>query len=85
MDCEHFNKIFYLFIFRERRREGETEGEKHQSERESLTGCLSHVPRQRTESATQAYALPRNRTSDFSLCGATPNPAEPHATSRASD
>ena len=25
-----FFKIFYLFIFRERRREGEREGEKHQ-------------------------------------------------------
>ena len=26
-----FLKIFYLFIFREKGREGETEGEKHQS------------------------------------------------------
>ena len=25
-----FSKIFYLFIFRQRRREGEREGEKHQ-------------------------------------------------------
>ena len=33
----------YVF-FRERGREGEREGKKHQYESETLIGCLSHVP-----------------------------------------
>ena len=31
-------------IFRERGREGEKEGEKHQCKRETLTGCPSYTP-----------------------------------------
>ena len=36
---------FYLFIFRERRREGERGGEKYTCAREILIGCLSHTPK----------------------------------------
>ena len=36
--------LFYLFIFRERGREEETEGEKHQRARETLIGCLLPIP-----------------------------------------
>ena len=36
-------KRFYLFIFRERGREGEREGEKHWCARETLIGCLLHT------------------------------------------
>ena len=37
-------KRFYLFIFRERGREGKREDEKHQCERETSFGYLSYVP-----------------------------------------
>ena len=55
-----FFKGFCLFIFRERGREGEREGEKHQ--------CVvaSHTPRNGTWPATQACALTGNRTRDSS-------------------
>ena len=48
----------YLFIFRERGREGEREGEKHQ--------CVvaSHAPLLGTWSATQTCVLTGNQTSD---------------------
>ena len=36
---------FYLFTFRERGREGEGVGEEHQCVRDTLIGCLSHVPK----------------------------------------
>ena len=36
--CLFLQKILYLFILRERGREGESEGKKHQCERETLTG-----------------------------------------------
>ena len=45
--CFFFFKRFYLFIFRERRREGEREGEKHQcvvASHEAPTGDLPHNP-----------------------------------------
>ena len=51
--CRNFNtaaffkKGFYLFIFRERGREGEREGDKHQcvvASRASPTGDLAHKP-----------------------------------------
>ena len=51
-----FKDRFYLLIFRERGREGEREGEKHQ--------CASLVPPLVTWPATQACALTGNRTSD---------------------
>ena len=36
--------IFYLFVFRERGRDGEREGEKHQCERETSIICLLYGP-----------------------------------------
>ena len=36
-------KGFFKLIFREKGREGEREEEKHQRERETLIGCLSHA------------------------------------------
>ena len=50
----HFLKRLYLFIFGERGREGDKKGEKHQCERETLIGCLSHVPPPGTKPATWA-------------------------------
>ena len=44
-----FSFYFIYFIFRERGSEGKRVREKHQCERETLIGCLLHVPRQRTE------------------------------------
>ena len=37
-------RLRFLFIFRERRREGEREGEKHRCARRTFIGCLSHIP-----------------------------------------
>ena len=59
---------FYLFIFRERVREGE----KHQCDRETSIGCLFHVPHPGTEPTTQAYALTRNRSGEFCFAGRCP-------------
>ena len=57
-----FLKRFYLFIFRERGKEGEREREKHQGV------VASHVPPRgdlaRNPGATQACALTGNRTGD---------------------
>ena len=53
-------KIF-LYIFRERGREGEREGEKHQS-------IASLMP------ATQACSLTGNQTGDLSIYRTTPDP-----------
>ena len=39
-----FLKRFYVCIFRERGREGESQGEKHPRSRDTSIGCLSHVP-----------------------------------------
>ena len=61
----------YLFIFGERGREGEREGEKYQCERETLTGCLFHAPHPGAEPTTRACALTGNQTSDISLCRMT--------------
>ena len=46
-------KIIYLFIIRERGREGEKEGEKYQC-------CLSQAPQLGSWPSTQACALTRN-------------------------
>ena len=44
---------FYLFLFRERAREGERDGEKHQCERETLIKCcLSYSHQLGTKPAT---------------------------------
>ena len=72
-------KGFYLFIFREGAREGETEGEKHQGAREALISCLLQIPNQEPDfhsqqSTTQACALTRNWTSDLSACWTTFSP-----------
>ena len=76
LSAKFFFKDF-IYVFRERRREGEREEEKHQCERETLIGCLLYAPRQGTKPATQACTLTRNRTYDLSLCGTRP-PTEPH-------
>ena len=39
---EYVFKKLYLFIFRERGREGGREGEKHHCARETSIGCLAH-------------------------------------------
>ena len=53
----NFKKIFYLFTSREKRREGEREGEKHQCVRDVLIGCLSHAPEWGPGPTTQVSAL----------------------------
>ena len=61
---------FYVFIFREKGKEAEREGEKHQCERETMMGCLFYVLQLgSSKPTTQARALTRNRTCDLSLCG----------------
>ena len=50
--------LFYLFIFRQRRRKIEREGEKRQYV------VASHTPLLETWPATQACALTENRTGD---------------------
>ena len=65
--------ICIKFIFRERRMEGEREGEKHWCEREPLISCFPYMPWPGTESTIQACALTRNRTCSLSFCGVTLN------------
>ena len=57
---------FYLFIFREKGREGEREGEKHRYARETLIGYLL-TPPTGDRPTTQACALTRNQTGDLSV------------------
>ena len=52
---------FYLFIFRERGRKGEREGEKHQC---VVASCAPWCPALGTWPTTQACALTGNQTSD---------------------
>ena len=66
-----FFERFYLFIFRERGREGEREWEVNV--RETLIGCLSYAPRPRTKPTTQTCALTGNQTGDLWLSGTMPN------------
>ena len=61
------------FIFRERGKKGEREGEKHRRVKETSIGCLQYEPQPGTKSTTQACALTRNQTSNFSLCRTTPS------------
>ena len=68
----YFLFYIYLFIFRERVRDEEREGDKHQCEREKSTSCLSYMTQLGTEPATQTCVSMRNPTDDFSLCGTTP-------------
>ena len=71
--CFLFQKSFIsFFCFREWEMEEEWEGKKHQCERETSIGCLQPMP-QGTTPATQACALPRNWTSDFSDHRTMPN------------
>ena len=65
--------LFLFLIFRERRREGKREGEKHQCKIETSIGCVLYVSWLGAELTTQACALTRNRTGDLSLCGTTTN------------
>ena len=64
-------KILF-FIFRERGKEGEREGEKR-CERETLISCLPHAPWPGTEPATQACVLTGSCTADPLLFGKMPN------------
>ena len=59
-----------LFIFRERGKEGEREGEKHQ-----LVASQMHPG---TEPATQACALTGNQHGDLLVCETTLQSTEPH-------
>ena len=63
-----------LFIFRERGRDEEREGQKHQCARETLISCLSHTRWQGTWPATQACALTGNQTGDLSVYRLAFNP-----------
>ena len=78
IDSIHF--IFISFYFftdsRKRGREGEREGEKHRCERETLIGCLLHVPQLGTKLATQVWALTGNHWQPFGLQDNT-QPTEP--------
>ena len=65
--CQFFKKI--LFIFRERGREGEREGEKHQCVVASCT-----PPNQGPGPRTQACALTGNQTNNLSVCRLVLNP-----------
>ena len=56
------HKDFYLFIFRERGKEGEREGEKRQSVVALMHPLLGTYP------ATQACALTRNQSSSPVVC-----------------
>ena len=58
-----FSFRVYLFIFRERGREGEIEGEKHRWVNHQL-----HPLQLSTGPATQVCALTGNRTGDLLLC-----------------
>ena len=62
---------FYLFIFRERAREVEREGEKHRCVRERLPLAC---PQLGTWPATQACALTGNRTRDLLVLRLVLNP-----------
>ena len=66
--------FYFLFILKERGREGEREAEKHPCVRETLIGFLSHTSRPGSRPKTQSWALTGNRTGDLSLCGTTLNP-----------
>ena len=62
---------FYLFIFRERGREGEREGEEHHVWLPLECSLLGTWP------TTQACALTRNRTGDPLVCKPVLNPLSP--------
>ena len=66
--------LIYSFLERGEGRVKERETWIWGRNREILISCLSHAPRLRTKPATQARALTRNWTSDFSVCGKMPNP-----------
>ena len=72
MNSFFFFKRFYLFIFRERGRKREREGEKHQCE---ILSWLSYVPWRGTKPATQACGVTRNWTRDLLLDRMIPNRA----------
>ena len=67
-----FTDFIYLFIFSERGREGEREGEKHQ--------CVvaSHTPPTGDLATTQACALPGNQTCHPLVLRLALNPLDPH-------
>ena len=64
---------FLFLIFREKGREGDRKGKKHQCERDTLAGFLPYTPSLGNRSATQACTLTRNQTSGLSVCGMISN------------
>ena len=58
----------YLFIFRERGREGGREGKKQQCARNTLIGCLSYTPNWGTWPTTLGCAVTGNQTCSLSVC-----------------
>ena len=73
VDFKDFFNVLLFYFFRERRREGEREREKHECVRKTSIGCFSYAPHLGTKPATQVCVLTRNQTSDLLLCGTTPS------------
>ena len=63
----HLSLFKYLFIFREKERKGEREGEKHQMCKRYIDQVPLARPQLGTWPATQACALTKDRTSDLSV------------------
>ena len=72
----YFN--FFLLLTLKRRREEEREGENHPCERETLIGCILHIPQPGTEPTTQACTVTRNQTHHILVCWMMPDQLEPH-------
>ena len=75
-----FKDFIYSFIFRERGREGEREGEKHQWVRETLIGCLLHDPRWGPGPQPWHVSLPGTEPSNWEpfVSQASAQSTEPH-------
>ena len=80
-NIRQFNVSFFikiLFIFREREREGEKDGEKHRYARDTSMGCLSHAPNLGPGLQPQHVAWLGIKpvtfwfTGQYSICWATP-------------
>ena len=69
-------KRFYLLIFRERGKEREREGEKHQCERETIINCLFNKPQPGPN--LQPSHTPWQRIEPVNLCFVGGCPIEPH-------
>ena len=67
-----FFKRFYLFIFSEREREGEREGETHQIWERNMDLLPPALPWLGTEPTAQVWALTENGTGNLLICGEHP-------------